>query len=120
MPDIDHKKMNNKININNIGLYGLSLTCDKRFLYYSPIKSSKLYKINTYILQDERTIRNKDIIEYDKNYASFKFLFSARGLFYYTSIEENSVLVNFNQKFVSSDNKKQLELEIFLMIIFQY
>ena len=103
-PDIEHKKMNDKIDINNIGLYGLALTCDKRFLYYSPIKSTKLYKINTYILQDERTIRNKDINEYDKIYASFEFLSSARGLFYYTSIEENSILVNFNQKFLSSDN----------------
>ena len=61
IPDINHKKINDKIEINNIGLYGIALTCDKRFLYYSPVKSNKLYKINTYYLQDERTIRNKDI-----------------------------------------------------------
>ena len=104
MPDINHKKMNDKIEINNIGLYGLALTCDKRFLYYSPIKSNKLYKINTYILQDERTIRNKDIYEYNKKYASFEFLSSARGIFYYSSIEENTVLVDFYHSFNSNDN----------------
>ena len=93
MPDIKHKKMNNKADISNIGLYGLALYCDKRFLYYSPIKSEKLYQINTYYLQDERTIRNKDIHEYDKIYAPFELFSSARGLFYYTTIEENSILV---------------------------
>ena len=88
----------NKKNINNIGLYGLTLTCDKRFLYYSPLKSNKLYSVNTFYLQEERTIRNKDIKEYNKKASSFEMLSSARGLFYYTSIEENSVLINFYER----------------------
>ena len=108
IPDINHKKINDKIEINNIGLYGIALTCDKRFLYYSPVKSNKLYKINTYYLQDERTIRNKDIYELDKKYGSFELMSSARGLFYYTSIEENSVLVNFYQKTLSFDNLRSV------------
>ena len=108
LPDINHEKMNENININNLGLYGLALSCDKRFLYYSPIKSTKLYQINTFILQDERTIRNKDINEYDKKYASFEFLSSARGIFYYTTIEENSILVNFYQKLLPFDNLRAI------------
>ena len=107
-PDINHKKMNNKININDIGLYGLALTCDKRFLYYSPIKSNKIYKINTYIIQDARLIRNKDIYEYNKKYASFEFMSSARGIFYYSSIEENTVLVDFAHTFASFDNVRSV------------
>ena len=108
LPDINHEKINENIEINNLGLYGLALSCDKRFLYYSPIKSTKLYQINTFILQDERTIRNKDINEYDKKYASFEFLSSARGIFYYTTIEENSILVNFYQKLLPFDNLRAI------------
>ena len=61
MPDLSLPKINSKIDIDDIGLYGIALSCDKRFLYYTPVKSDKLYKINTLYLQDERTLRNKDI-----------------------------------------------------------
>ena len=108
IPDIKHRKMNSKIDLNNIGLYGIALSCDKRFLYYSPVKSTKLYKVNTYYLQHERTIRNKDIYEYDKIYGSFEFTSSARGLFYYTSIEENTILVNFYEINPTFDNLRSV------------
>ena len=108
IPDIKYKKMNEKIEISDIGLYGLALSCDKRFLYYSPVKSSKLYKINTYFLQHEKTIRNKDINEYDKKYASFELISSARGLLYYTAIEENTILVNFYEINFSFDNVRSV------------
>ena len=108
MPDINYKKINDKLNIDNIGLYGLALSCDKRFLYYSPVKSTKLYKINTLYLQDQRTIRNKDINILDKKYSSFELMSSARGLFYYTAIEENTVLVNFYERIFSFDNLRSV------------
>ena len=108
LPDINHKKVNNKINIDNIGLYGLALSCDKRFLYYSPVKSNKLYSVSTFYLQEERTIRDKDIQEYDKKTAGFEFISSARGLFYYTSIEENSILVNFYERIFSFENLRSI------------
>ena len=114
LPDINHKKVNNKINIDNIGLYGLALSCDKRFLYYSPVKSNKLYSVSTFYLQEERTIRDKDIQEYDKKTAGFEFISSARGLFYYTSIEENSILVNFYERIFSFENLRSIRYgEIF-------
>ena len=107
-PDLNHKQINNKINIDDIGLYGLALSCDKRFLYYSPVKSNKLYSVSTFYLQEERTIRNKDIIEYNKKSASFEFISSARGLFYYTSIEENSILVNFYERILTFENLRSI------------
>ena len=112
--DLGNKKVNNKINIDNIGLYGLALSCDKRFLYYSPVKSNKLYSVSTFYLQEERTIRDKDIQEYDKKTAGFEFISSARGLFYYTSIEENSILVNFYERIFSFENLRSIRYgEIF-------
>ena len=108
MPEVDHKQINKKININNIGLYGLALSCDKRFLYYAPVKSNKLYSVSTFYLQEERTIRNKDIMEYNKKTAGFEFISSARGLFYYTSIEENSILVNFYERILSFENLRSI------------
>ena len=114
MPDINHKQINDKININNIGLYGLALSCDKRFLYYSPVKSNKLYSVSTFLLQEERTIRSKDILEFDKKSAGFELISSARGLFYYTSIEENSILVNFYERILSFANLRSIRYgEIF-------
>ena len=114
IPDINHKNVNNKLNIGNIGLYGLALSCDKRFLYYSPVKSNKLYSVSTFYLQEERTVRNKDIKEYDKKTAGFELISSARGLFYYTSIEENSILVNFYERILSFDNLRSIRYgEIF-------
>ena len=111
MPDINYIKKNKKINIKNIGLYGLALSCDKRFLYIAPVKSDKLYKVNTFYLQDERTIRNKDINEFNKKYSSFEFISSARGLFYYTSIDENSILVNFYESVLSFENIRSILYE---------
>lgn len=108
MPDINHKQINKNINIDNIGLYGLALSCDKRFLYYSPVKSNKLYSVNTFYLQEERTIRDKDIIEYNKKSAGFEFISSSRGLFYYTSIEENSILVNFYERIFTFVNLRSI------------
>ena len=108
IPNLEHKQINDKININNIGLYGLALSCDKRFLYYSPVKSNKLYSVSTFYLQEERTIRNKDIIEYNKKTPAFEFISSARGLFYYTSIEENSILVNFYERLLTFENLRSV------------
>ena len=108
IPDINHKQINKNINIDNIGLYGLALSCDKRFLYFSPVKSNKLYSVSTFYLQEERTIRNKDIIEYNKKTAGFEFISSARGLFYYTSIEENSILVNFYERILTFENLRSV------------
>ena len=108
IPDIYHKQTNKNIKINNIGLYGLALSCDKRFLYYAPVKSNKLYSVSTFYLQEERTIRNKDIIEYNKKTAGFEFISSARGLFYYTSIEENTILVNFYERILSFENLRSV------------
>ena len=108
MPDLSLPKINSKINIDDIGLYGIALSCDKRFLYYTPVKSDKLYKINTLYLQDERTLRNKDINILNKKYSSFEIMSSARGLFYYTSIEENSVLVNFYERILSFNNVRSV------------
>ena len=107
-PDLYHKQINKNININNIGLYGIALSCDKRFLYYAPVKSNKLYSVSTFYLQEERTIRNKDIIEYDKKAAGFEFISSARGLFYYTAIEENTILVNFYERIMSFENLRSV------------
>jgi len=109
MPDMGYKNINDKLKIDNIGLYGLALSCDKRFLYYSPVKGTKLYKINTLYLQDQRTIRNKDINIFDKKYSSFELMSSARGLFYYTAIEENTVLVNFYERVFSFDNLRSVK-----------
>ena len=87
------------ININNIGVYGLALDCSKRTLYFSPVKSNKLYSIRTFKLQEERTIRGEtDISSINKNTAGFELTSSARGILYYTSIEENAVLVNFYER----------------------
>ena len=108
MPDLSLPKINSKIDIDDIGLYGIALSCDKRFLYYTPVKSDKLYKINTLYLQDERTLRNKDINILNKKYSSFEIMSSARGLFYYTSIEENSVLVNFYERILSFNNVRSV------------
>ena len=108
MPDLSLPKKNSKIDINDIGLYGIALSCDKRFLYYTPVKSDKLYVINTLFLQDERTLRNKDINILDKKYSSFEIMSSARGLFYYTSIEENSVLVNFYERILTFSNVRSV------------
>ena len=108
MPDFSLPKINSKIDIDDIGLYGIALSCDKRFLYYTPVKSDKLYKINTLYLQDERTLRNKDINVLNKKYSSFEIMSSARGLFYYTSIEENSVLVNFYERILSFNNLRSV------------
>jgi len=108
MPDLSLPKRNSKIDINGIGLYGIALSCDKRFLYYTPVKSDKLYVINTLFLQDERTLRNKDINILDKKYSSFEIMSSARGLFYYTSIEENSVLVNFYERILTFSNVRSV------------
>ena len=108
MPDLSLPKKNSKIDINGIGLYGIALSCDKRFLYYTPVKSDKLYVINTLFLQDERTLRNKDINILDKKYSSFEIMSSARGLFYYTSIEENSVLVNFYERILTFSNVRSV------------
>ena len=108
MPDFSLPKINSKIDIDDIGLYGIALSCDKRFLYYTPVKSDKLYKINTLYLQDERTLRNKDINILNKKYSSFEIMSSARGLFYYTSIEENSVLVNFYERILSFNNLRSV------------
>ena len=108
MPDLSLPKINSKIDIDDIGLYGIALSCDKRFLYYTPVKSDKLYKINTLYLQDERTLRNKDINILNKKYSSFEIMSSARGLFYYTSIEENSVLVNFYERILSFNNLRSV------------
>ena len=108
MPDLSLPKINSKIDIDDIGLYGIALSCDKRFLYYTPVKSDKLYKINTLYLQDERTLRNKDINVLNKKYSSFEIMSSARGLFYYTSIEENSVLVNFYERILSFNNVRSV------------
>ena len=108
MPDLSLPKRNSKIDINDIGLYGIALSCDKRFLYYTPVKSDKLYVINTLFLQDERTLRNKDINILDKKYSSFEIMSSARGLFYYTSIEENSVLVNFYERILTFSNVRSV------------
>lgn len=108
MPNINLKQINSKINIDNIGLYGLALSCDKRFLYYSPVKSDKLYSVSTFYLQEERTIRNKDIYEYNKKSSGFEFISSARGLFYYTSIEENSILVNFYERILTFENLRSI------------
>ena len=95
-------------------MYGLALSCDKRFLYYSPVKSNKLYSVSTFLLQEERTIRSKDILEYDKKSAGFELISSARGLFYYTSIEENSILVNFYERILSFANLRSIRYgEIF-------
>ena len=108
MPDFSLPKINSKIDIDDIGLYGIALSCDKRFLYYTPVKSDKLYKINTLYLQDERTLRNKDINVLNKKYSSFEIMSSARGLFYYTSIEENSVLVNFYERILTFSNVRSV------------
>ena len=108
VPDLEHEQINKNINIDNIGLYGLALSCDKRFLYYAPVKSNKLYSVSTFYLQEERTIRNKDIIEYNKKSAGFEFISSARGLFYYTSIEENSILVNFYERILTFENLRSI------------
>lgn len=108
VPNLEHKQINKNLNINNIGLYGLALSCDKRFLYYAPVKSNKLYSVSTFYLQEERTIRNKDILEYNKKSAGFELLSSARGLFYYTSIEENSILVNFFERILTFENLRSV------------
>ena len=100
--------------IDKIGLYGIALTCDKEFLYYSPIRSNKIYSIFAYKLKEERVlIKLKDIIEYNKKVSGFEMISSARGLLYYTAIEDNSVLVHFHERFLSfkvirsiSQNKK--------------
>ncbi len=88
--------------IDKIGLYGIALTCDKEFLYYSPIRSNKIYSIFAYKLKEERVIiKLKDIIEYNKKVSGFEMISSARGLLYYTAIEDNSVLVHFHERFLS-------------------
>ena len=116
MPDLSLPKINSKIDIDDIGLYGIALSCDKRFLYYTPVKSDKLYKINTLYLQDERTLRNKDINILNKKYSSFEIMSSARGLFYYTSIEENSVLVNFYERILSFNNVRSVSHGKFYLV----
>jgi hypothetical protein len=108
MPDLSLPQRNKNLSIKDIGLYGIALSCDKRFIYYSPVKSDKLYKINTLFLQDERTLRNKDINILNKKSSSFEMMSSARGLFYYTSIEENSVLVNFYERILTFSNVRSV------------
>ena len=107
-PDINLKQTNKNLNINNIGLYGLALSCDKRFLYYSPVKSNKLYSVNTFHLQENKIIRNRDIFEYNKKTPAFEFISSARGLFYYTSIEENTILINFVERVLTFENLRSI------------
>ena len=98
-PNISYLPKTSDININNIGVYGLALDCSKRTLYFSPVKSNKLYSIRTFKLQEERTIRGEtDISSINKNTAGFELTSSARGILYYTSIEENAVLVNFYER----------------------
>ena len=43
-----------------------------------------------------------------KKTAGFEFISSARGLFYYTSIEENSILVNFYERILSFENIRSI------------
>lgn len=106
-PDLEFKGEDKKIK--NIGLYGLALSCDKRFLYYSPVKSQKLYEILTFKLQDERVVRAEDVKEYNKVVSGFEMTSSARGLFYYTSIQDNSVNVHFSERpFNFIDNKRKI------------
>jgi hypothetical protein len=88
--------------IDKIGLYGIALTCDKNFLYYYPIRSDKLYSIFAYKLKDERAIMKfSDIVEYNKKVSGFEMISSARGLLYYTAIEDNSILVHFHERLLS-------------------
>ena len=90
--------------ISNIGLYGLALSCDKNTLYYSPLRSDCLYSVKTAKLRNELVTTEQDIQYYKKNVSSFELLSSARGLFYYTSVEDNSVLVNFYERKLSFQN----------------
>ena len=88
-----------KTTIKNIGLYGIALTCDKKHLYYSPVKSRQMYSLQTYKLQDEHAVRGVDEIQnYTKRFASFEITSSARGILYYTAIDDNSINVNFYER----------------------
>ncbi len=63
------------------------------------MKSNKLYSIRTFKLQEERTIRGEtDISSINKNTAGFELTSSARGILYFTSIEENAILINFYER----------------------
>ena len=44
LPDTNNKALH----VKNIGIYGIALTCDKKHLYYSPLKSKQMYSIPTY------------------------------------------------------------------------
>ena len=82
--------------IKNIGLYGLALSCDKSTLYYSPLKSNEIFSLQTSKLRDQHIIRGDiDIHKSNKSVASFEMILSARGIFYYTAIEDNGIYVNF-------------------------
>ena len=88
--------------IDKIGLFGIALTCDKEFLYYYPVRSDKLYSIFAYKLKDERAIMKfSDIVEYNKKVSGFEMISSARGILYYTAIEDNSILVHFHERLLS-------------------
>ena len=82
--------------IKNIGLYGLALSCDKSTLYYAPLKSNQIFSLQTSKLRDQHIIRGDiDIHKSNKLVASFEMILSARGIFYYTAIEDNGIYVNF-------------------------
>ena len=42
-----------------------------------------------------------DIVEYNKKVSGFEMISSARGLLYYTAIEDNSILVHFHERLLS-------------------
>lgn len=98
LPDTNNKALH----VKNIGIYGIALTCDKKHLYYSPLKSKQMYSIPTYKLHDEHAIRGIDEIKnYTKWVEGFEMTSSARGILYYTSITNNSINVNFYEKDIS-------------------
>lgn len=97
-PELNYESKSGQ-NIKNIGIYGLALSCDKKTLYYAPLKSDHLYSVSTGNLANEFAVRTlDDIKKYNKKMASLEFTSSARGIFYYTAVDDNSVFINFYER----------------------